>query len=238
MKEARIRGMKDLPSTHLLGAGTAMCAGCGGLEAVHEIYDLVGGKTVFVNAAGCMTLLATYPFTPFRGGWLFAAGADFYGSFLWFTDGTPAGTRQVARVAAASWFGVAGSRAFFVSSDNSTGSELWITDGTAAGTRLVLDIEPGANSSLPQHFTVVGGKVFFSASQATDCSATFLNCASPKTCGWRRIILSEIASATAAKSKTPCSSPMRAWKTTCSSRSPSSSLRSERSPRSTASATS
>jgi pyruvate ferredoxin oxidoreductase beta subunit len=76
MKEALIRSMKDLPSTHLLGAGTAMCAGCGGLEALHEIYDLVGAKTVFVNAAGCMTLLSTYPFTPFRGGWLYTSMAS------------------------------------------------------------------------------------------------------------------------------------------------------------------
>lgn len=71
-----IRSMKDLPSTHLLGAGTAMCAGCGGLEAVHEIYDILGRKTVFVNAAGCMTLLSAYPFTPFRGGWLYASMAS------------------------------------------------------------------------------------------------------------------------------------------------------------------
>jgi pyruvate ferredoxin oxidoreductase beta subunit len=68
--------MKALPSAHLLGAGTAMCAGCGGLEALHEIYDLLGGKTVFVNAAGCMTLLATYPFTPFRGSWLYTSMAS------------------------------------------------------------------------------------------------------------------------------------------------------------------
>jgi pyruvate ferredoxin oxidoreductase beta subunit len=76
MSEAIIRSMKDLPSTHLLGAGTAMCAGCGGLEAVHEIYDLLGGKTVFVNAAGCMTLLSTYPFTPFSGGFLYTSMAS------------------------------------------------------------------------------------------------------------------------------------------------------------------
>jgi pyruvate ferredoxin oxidoreductase beta subunit len=76
MKEALIRSMKDLPSTHLLGTGTAMCAGCGGLQAIHEIYDLVGAKTVFVNAAGCMTLLSTYPFTPFRGGWLYTSMAS------------------------------------------------------------------------------------------------------------------------------------------------------------------
>jgi len=67
---------KDLPSTHLLGTGTPMCAGCGGLEAIHEIYDILGAKTVFVNAAGCMTLLAAYPFTPFRGSWLYTAMAS------------------------------------------------------------------------------------------------------------------------------------------------------------------
>lgn len=65
-----------LPSTHLLGTGTPMCAGCGGLEAVHEIYDILGEKTVFVNAAGCLTLLAVYPFTPFRGSWLYTAMAS------------------------------------------------------------------------------------------------------------------------------------------------------------------
>lgn len=76
MRDALIKSMKDLPSTHLLGAGTAMCAGCGALEAIHQIYDLVGAKSVFVNAAGCMTLLSTYPFTPFRGGWLYTSMAS------------------------------------------------------------------------------------------------------------------------------------------------------------------
>jgi pyruvate ferredoxin oxidoreductase beta subunit len=68
--------MKDLPSTHLLGAGTALCAGCGGLEAVKEVYDVLGPNTVFVNAAGCMTLMSVYPFTPFRGSWLYTAMAS------------------------------------------------------------------------------------------------------------------------------------------------------------------
>ena len=71
-----IRSMKDLPSTHLLGSGTPMCAGCGGLAGLHEIYDLLGARTVVVNAAGCMTLLASYPFTPFRGSWLYTAMAS------------------------------------------------------------------------------------------------------------------------------------------------------------------
>ncbi|HEY9081651.1 thiamine pyrophosphate-dependent enzyme [Magnetovibrio sp.] len=73
---SRFARMKDLPSAHLLGAGTAMCAGCGGLEAVKEVYDVLGKKTVFVNAAGCMTLTAVYPFTPFQGSWLYTAMAS------------------------------------------------------------------------------------------------------------------------------------------------------------------
>ena len=71
-----IKRMKDLPSTHLLGTGTPMCSGCGGLEALHQIYDVLGENTVFVNAAGCMTLLSVYPFTPFRGSWLYTAMAS------------------------------------------------------------------------------------------------------------------------------------------------------------------
>jgi pyruvate ferredoxin oxidoreductase beta subunit len=74
--ESRFRRIKDLPSTHLLGTGTPMCAGCGGLEALHEIYDVLGEKTVFLNAAGCMTLLSVYPFTPFRGSWIYTAMAS------------------------------------------------------------------------------------------------------------------------------------------------------------------
>lgn len=53
-----------------------MCAGCGGLQALHEIYDILGKKTVFLNAAGCMTLLSVYPFTPFSGSWLYTAMAS------------------------------------------------------------------------------------------------------------------------------------------------------------------
>ena len=76
MSETAFRRLRDLPSTHLLGTGTPMCAGCGGLQAVHQVYDVLGARTVFVNAAGCMTLLSTYPFTPFRGSWLYTAMAS------------------------------------------------------------------------------------------------------------------------------------------------------------------
>jgi pyruvate ferredoxin oxidoreductase beta subunit len=76
MNESTFRRMNDLPSTHLLGGGTAMCAGCGGLQALQVVYDVLGERTVFVNAAGCMTLLSIYPLTPFRGSWLYTAMAS------------------------------------------------------------------------------------------------------------------------------------------------------------------
>ncbi len=75
-EETSFKRMRDLPSTHLLGTGTPMCAGCGGLQALHMIYDVLGKKNVFVNAAGCMTLLSVYPFTPFRGSWLYTSMAS------------------------------------------------------------------------------------------------------------------------------------------------------------------
>jgi pyruvate ferredoxin oxidoreductase beta subunit len=76
MTESIYKSARDLPTAHLLGAGTAMCAGCGGLGAVREVYDVLGENTVFVNAAGCMTMLSVYPFTPFRGSWLYTAMAS------------------------------------------------------------------------------------------------------------------------------------------------------------------
>jgi pyruvate ferredoxin oxidoreductase beta subunit len=76
MSETTYKRIQDLPADHLMGTGTPMCAGCGGLAAIKEIYDIIGEKTVFINAAGCMTLLANYPFTPFRGSWLYTAMAS------------------------------------------------------------------------------------------------------------------------------------------------------------------
>jgi pyruvate ferredoxin oxidoreductase beta subunit len=67
---------RDLPAGHQLAPGTAMCAGCGGLQAVHQIHDVLGRDCVIVNAAGCMTLLAIYPYTPVPGSWLYTSMAS------------------------------------------------------------------------------------------------------------------------------------------------------------------
>jgi pyruvate ferredoxin oxidoreductase beta subunit len=65
------RNLKDVPREELIAPGTTACAGCGGLEVVRLASKVLGENTVFVNAAGCFSLLALYPFTPFHGSWLY-----------------------------------------------------------------------------------------------------------------------------------------------------------------------
>ncbi len=65
-----------IPTSHLLGSGTATCSGCGALADIKLFYEILGEKTIFVNAAGCMTLLTVYPFTPFHGSWIYTAMAS------------------------------------------------------------------------------------------------------------------------------------------------------------------
>jgi len=78
------RSIKDTPREEFIAAGTAACAGCGGLEIIRLANKVLGEKVVYVNAAGCFTMLALYPFTPFRG------------SFLYTTMGSaPAGAQGV-----------------------------------------------------------------------------------------------------------------------------------------------
>ncbi len=105
----------------------------------------------------------------FAGRLFFAADDGVHGRALWATDGTPAGTVQVATVGAGpetsgiSRLTAAGDRLFFTAWDLPHGIELWESDGTAAGTRLAADIAPEGNSSSPDQLTVSGGRLFFTA---------------------------------------------------------------------------
>lgn len=63
--------IKQIPREENLLPGTSLCAGCGGLEALRLAAKVLGENVVYVNAAGCLTLLAVYPFTPFHGSWLY-----------------------------------------------------------------------------------------------------------------------------------------------------------------------
>lgn len=93
---------------------------------------------------------------------------------LWKTDGTEAETSFVKAIdfgrtyssAYTTASGMLGGYLFFGASElgeaaETHGTELWRTDGTAQGTSLVADLIPGAESSLPNGFVLMSGKLYF-----------------------------------------------------------------------------
>lgn len=78
MKVARefFKSPKDIPIEEYLTPGSPLCAGCGGLTTLRLMHKVLGENVVIVNAAGCMTLLATYPFTPLKSSWLYTTMAS------------------------------------------------------------------------------------------------------------------------------------------------------------------
>jgi pyruvate ferredoxin oxidoreductase beta subunit len=70
------KSIKDIPRLEHLAGGTGLCGGCGGLLALRLFHKALGPQAVFVNAAGCLTLLAVFPFSPFHASWLYTAMAS------------------------------------------------------------------------------------------------------------------------------------------------------------------
>jgi pyruvate ferredoxin oxidoreductase beta subunit len=75
MKRERYKSLRTLSHEEPLGPGGPLCAGCGGLLSLRLFHKALGENVIFVNAAGCFTLLATYPFTPLRSSWIYTAMA-------------------------------------------------------------------------------------------------------------------------------------------------------------------
>ena len=106
----------------------------------------------------------------------FAASDGLTGIELWQSDGTAAGTVQLADIhpgGDAFFPNVApnlvetGSGFFFAADDGVHGRELWISDGTSLGTQLVLDILPGAGSSMSSlEGAMAGSQLMFAAEDA------------------------------------------------------------------------
>jgi len=65
------RSLKEFAREEFVLPGTALCGGCGGLEVLRLAAKVLGDRVVYVNAAGCFTLLSVFPYTPFRGSWLY-----------------------------------------------------------------------------------------------------------------------------------------------------------------------
>lgn len=104
----------------------------------------------------------------------FAAAAGFSNHALWVTDGTDAGTQQVAAVQTSNTTLndakiIAGSL-YFVGNDGVNGTELWKTDGSLAGTEMFASaadsayVGEGASASGdPRAFSVLGDKLLYRA---------------------------------------------------------------------------
>lgn len=75
MKREVYKSLRTLSHEEPLGPGGPLCAGCGGLLSLRLFHKALGENVVFVNAAGCFTLLATYPFTPLQSSWIYTAMA-------------------------------------------------------------------------------------------------------------------------------------------------------------------
>lgn len=65
--------LKTLPEEELVTGGSAACAGCQAILAFRLALKVLGKDTVLVNPAGCMTLSAVYPFTPYGVPWVHGA---------------------------------------------------------------------------------------------------------------------------------------------------------------------
>jgi ELWxxDGT repeat protein len=104
----------------------------------------------------------------FRGQLFFAVNFEDGRGALWKSDGTEAGTVEVAAFPPSSpgfdWLrGLtpAQDKLFFQANEAATGDELWVTDGTSAGTRLVADLTPGTDGSFLSHLTGLGNTLVF-----------------------------------------------------------------------------
>lgn len=70
------RTLKDIPLEEELVSGTLLCAGCGGSLLVRIFEKMLGPNTITINAAGCMTMLSVFPYTPFKSSWFYTAMAS------------------------------------------------------------------------------------------------------------------------------------------------------------------
>ena len=92
-----------------------------------------------------------------------------HGRELWKSDGTEAGTVQVADINGGGFdsdpysFTIVGDTLYFSAINNTHGRELWKTDGTEVGTVMVKDIKSGQGNGEPTDMTAVGDTLYFTA---------------------------------------------------------------------------
>ena len=109
------------------------------------------------------------PAVAWRGRLYFIGNDGVHGRELWVSDGTRAGTRQVADLRPGSEspeireLTAGADRLYFSADDGVHGRELWRSDGTKVGTRMVRDLVPGPGSSFPKNLAAVDHALLFAA---------------------------------------------------------------------------
>ncbi|MEM3033533.1 MAG: thiamine pyrophosphate-dependent enzyme [Nitrososphaerota archaeon] len=76
VSETRYKTLRDVPAEEYLLPGSPECAGCGAQLVLRIFLKALGGDAVLVNAAGCLTLLNVYPYTPLKLNWMYTAFAS------------------------------------------------------------------------------------------------------------------------------------------------------------------
>lgn len=140
----------------------------GTVAGTNQVASIAPGNSSGFN--GQLTLCGPYAY--FYG--YDAYGGAGYGSALWRTDGTAAGTQLVPGQpynCQPSNLAALGNVLLFECYENTTGRELWRTDGTLAGTFRVSDVGPAllsGNFGRPVRVGGSGVAVFAAGSVATD----------------------------------------------------------------------
>lgn len=100
----------------------------------------------------------------------FFASDGTHGTELWVTDGTVGGTTMLKDIAPGTASSVSSEKPALLdgrlvfAARGAEGLEPWISDGTEEGTHILKDLH--VDDSDPQLFTALGGKVYFSATDA------------------------------------------------------------------------
>jgi ELWxxDGT repeat protein len=113
----------------------------------------------------------------------FSANNGVNGRELWVSDGTTGGTQLIKNInPGRNSYGAPRSsnpygfielnnKLYFTANDRVNGGELWVTNGTENGTKLVVDINPGSESSVYDYsngLTEFNNKLYFSANDGVN----------------------------------------------------------------------
>ncbi len=74
--QSKYRTLRDIPQVDYLEPVGSLCSGCGVVLAVRLFHKVLGKNVVWVNAAGCMTIIVNYPLVPLKSSWLYTAFAS------------------------------------------------------------------------------------------------------------------------------------------------------------------